>query len=336
MLRFYIILTLTCVFHAKANPIDNLLSLINAELPKILENHDEFSNSIIRSVYALRDSTSDIIFSGPWNATLTLSNILSEAAKTLNQKECIARRQLEWKAKVPSINSDLYKCVYDIIKMGDEIRKNIQNAYEVQGESTSKFQAIINKASQELIKYDDEFFGSIVLSLSKLREITSEIMFRGWNATCTLKTVLMRGNIKTTEQKKCIKFKKTQWIEKLQVFNSNIYGCLFNYREMGNPIRQKFHNAKKEAFEIEKQLSEVKKNCSYKSEQSESQCISDNVKKLEISFENLIKNVTFYKAEAATFRPKIYAQSLICNAKVLDNIYDLSNQFQKKLKNCVL
>ncbi|XP_043466025.1 uncharacterized protein LOC122500923 [Leptopilina heterotoma] len=130
MLRFLIILSLTCVFHAKADPLDDLLSIVNKEVPRILENHDEFSNSIISAIYDLRDFSSDIIFSGPWNSTLYLSNVLSETARTIKGKECITRRQAEWKAKIPSINSELYKCVYDFIKMGDELRKKMQNEYE--------------------------------------------------------------------------------------------------------------------------------------------------------------------------------------------------------------
>ncbi|XP_043466022.1 uncharacterized protein LOC122500922 isoform X1 [Leptopilina heterotoma] len=207
--------------------------------------------------------------------------------------------------------------------------------FQVQGDSIANFEASVNEASKKFTKYDDEFFGSIVLSLSKLREITSEIMFRGWNSTCTLKNVLSR-NIKGTEQKECVELNKSQWTEKLQEFNSEIYRCLFDYREMGEPIRQKFHNAKKEAFEIQQELSEVKKNCSNSEfEKSESQCISDRVQNLKISFENLLKDVTLYNAEADTFQPKVYLQSLICNAKLLDNIYDLSNQFKEKFKNCV-
>ncbi|XP_051172617.1 uncharacterized protein LOC127288943 [Leptopilina boulardi] len=185
---------------AKANPIDNLLSIVNAELPKLFENYANFSDWTVTSAYALSGNSSKIIFSGPWNATLSLGYILSEAGY---QKQCILRRQIDWVAKISSIQNEIYNCASDGVKMGDEILNKMKKSYMQGFQISEDVKNVRKNCSTTNVKDDENCINQTIdrlkVSFKNLLQLVKIDKIEAQTITAKIISVAMYCNAKIME-----------------------------------------------------------------------------------------------------------------------------------------
>ncbi|XP_043466023.1 uncharacterized protein LOC122500922 isoform X2 [Leptopilina heterotoma] len=149
---FCIFFTL-CLFQVKSDLITDFGKTVNEAVKKVVNNEQEFADSVIQMLSNLKDLSMDMN-SKALQATLDQANFVTEKAK-IDQTACINSKKDEFGEKIVKMSFDLDSCVQEPRKIGNEIREKLQTAHEKTLKMQEDMKEISTSCSSKITKLDE-------------------------------------------------------------------------------------------------------------------------------------------------------------------------------------
>ncbi|XP_051166854.1 uncharacterized protein LOC127285083 [Leptopilina boulardi] len=201
------------------------------------------------------------------------------------------------------------------------------------GDPILEFKTILEETAKTIAEYEHEFFNSIIVVVSNLKDTSTEALGESWNATL-ISTEILNVKADTKEKKDCIEVESKKLIEIINSVAFTLDSCRENSSATSQPIRTKIQDIHKACMSMENELDTIRSSCSQDVEKSE-ECISYKVNELRVSLKNILEQLQTYMIDAGTIKPQILSNAMNCNAKILKEVYEQVINIQQNLEKCV-
>ncbi|XP_033228596.1 uncharacterized protein LOC117180290 [Belonocnema kinseyi] len=205
--------------------------------------------------------------------------------------------------------------------------------FYAKSDSISEFKAVADETTQNIVDYDRQLNTWILVTLSILKDTTTEALGESWKATFNLTDILTEKS-KTKEEKDCIASQKSNLRQIIEGAVFKLDKCVRNSLEIGEPTRKNIQGAHQACIKIQDDLNQLKNTCGAKTEKQE-ECISLKVDELKSSLKGIQGQVEIYNIQAGTIKPRILSDVMHCNAKILTEIHESVTNIQETLKKCL-
>ncbi|XP_051166853.1 uncharacterized protein LOC127285082 [Leptopilina boulardi] len=206
--------------------------------------------------------------------------------------------------------------------------------FQVKSDYMKKVKIFANLTARKTLEYDQEFFDSLILMLSNMRDLTAYSLFDTWNSTHILFNNVS-ALAESDMENECIAVEQKKLSDIVDGVAAPLFNCGRHALEFGNPIRKKVQDMHQTSMKIINDLQLIEDTCLLENNKRKNDCNHIRVEELETLLNGLLQQLITFEIEGGTVKLTTLSYTLECNAKVLSTVHNEITNMQKRLKECI-